>query len=80
MSAAVISTKPQSIFFIALPHTKSEVCPLQFALLGVVSRLVDGSGLRGIRRGLLQKGVGADRGWRGGVVEECNDILLSGLI
>jgi hypothetical protein len=24
--------------------------------------------------------MGADRGWRGGVVEECDDILLSGLI
>lgn len=65
---------------IALPRTKSEVCPLQFALLGVVSCLVDCSGLCSIRRGLLQEGVGADRGWRFRVVEECDDILLSGLI
>lgn len=80
VSAAVLSTKPRSLLFIALAHTKGEVCPLQFALLGVVSRLVNGSGLRGIRRGLLQKGVGADRGWGRGVVEECDDILLSRLI
>lgn len=45
----------------------------------MVSCLVDGSGLGGIRRGLLQEGVGADRGWRFRVVEECDDILLSGL-
>jgi len=46
----------------------------------VVSCLVDGSGLGGIRCGLLQEGVGADRGWRFRVVEECDDILLSGLL
>ena len=65
---------------IAPQHTKSEVCPLQLALLGMVSCLVDGRGLCGICRGLLQKGVGADRGLRRRFVEECDDILLSGLI
>ena len=80
MSAVVLSTKPQPFISIALPHTKGKVCPLQFAPRGVISRLVNGSGLRGIRRGLLQESVGAHRGWRGRVVEECDDILLSGLI
>lgn len=79
-SVHVLSSKFQLFIPIALPHTKSEVCPLQLALLGVVSSLVDGSGLGGIRCGLLQEGVGADRGWRFRVVEECDNILLSGLV
>lgn len=80
VSVVVLSSKFQNFIPIALPHTKSEVCPLQLALLGVVSCLVDGSSLGGIRRGLLQEGVGADRGWRFRVVKECDDILLSGLL
>ena len=80
VSNVVLSSKFKYFIPIALPPTKSEVCPLQLALLGVVSCLVDGSSLGGIRRGLLQEGVGADRGWRFRVVEECDDILLSGLV
>jgi hypothetical protein len=79
-SANILPTQLQSLSRVVLPHTQSEVCPLQFALLGVVSCLVDGSSLCGICRGLLQEGVGADRSWRGRVMEECDDILLSGLI
>jgi hypothetical protein len=79
-SAGILPTILQYILRIALPHTQSEVRPLQFALFRVVSCLVDGRGLCSIRCGLLQKGVGADRGLRGRLVEECDDILLSGLI
>ena len=79
-SAGIPPTILQSLFRLVLSRTQSEVCPLQFALLGVVSRLVDGRGLCGICCGLLQEGVGADRSWRRRVVEECDDILLRGLI
>ena len=74
---------PQDISLLVravLPHTQSEVRPLQFALLGVVSCLVDSRGLLSVCRSLLQEGVGTDRCWRRGVVEEGDDILLSGLI
>jgi hypothetical protein len=79
-SVVILPTNLQSISRVVLPHTQSEICPLQLALLGVVSCLVDGSSLCCVCRGLLQEGVGADRGWRGSLVEERDDILLSGLI
>jgi len=63
-----------------VPRTKGEVGPLQLALLAVIGGLVDGSRRRGVCYGLLQKRVGADRSRSGRVVEESDDILLSGLI
>ena len=63
-----------------VPRTKGEVGPLQLALLAVIGGLVDGSRRRGVCYGLLQKRVGADRSRSGRVVEEGDDILLSGLI
>ena len=80
MSAGILVTELQSLVRAIPSHTQSEVCPLQFALLGVVTRLVDGSCLCGVCCGLLQESVGADRGWCGRVVKEGDDILLSGLM
>jgi hypothetical protein len=79
-SAGILPSRHPSVVRTVLPHTQGEVCPLQFALLGVVSCLVDGRGLGGVCRSLLQEGVGADRSWRGRVVEKGDDILLSGLM
>lgn len=73
------STNTTHAFFLS-PRTKGELGPLQLALSGVVGGLVLSSGRRGVCYGLLQESVGADRRWGGRVVEEGDDILLSGLM
>jgi hypothetical protein len=79
MSANIPPTKYQFFIHAVCPRTEGEFCPLQLALLGVVCGLVLRSGCAGVCCGLLQQSVGAHRRRRRGVVEESNDILLSGL-
>jgi hypothetical protein len=62
-----------------VPRTKGEIGPLQLALLAVVGGLVLGCGRRSVCYSLLQERVGTDRSRSGRVVEEGDDILLSGL-
>lgn len=79
-SASVLQALLQAVRTTIFSRTKSELGPLQLALLAMVGGLVLGSGRSSVSGGLLQDGVGAHRGRDIGVVEEGDDILLRGLI
>lgn len=70
---------PKHCLLANYPHTKIELCPLQLALVGVITRLVLGGCRSRVGNGLLQKRVGAHRGRARRLVEEGDDILLGGL-